>query len=145
MTLKLGRKFLLIACAAAAMTMAVSAVGWWGALRLQEDTERSVMIGSALRHQVEADMMHDALRADVLAAIVATEGGKTENADQIRGDLAKHIENFRAQIAANRGLALPDEVRKALAEVEAPLAAYMEGANGEVRLAFSDRAAALAE
>jgi methyl-accepting chemotaxis protein len=145
MTLDLGRKFLLIAGAAAAMTVAVSAVGWWGALRLQEGTARSVMIASALRHQVEADMMHDALRADVLAAIVATEADKAENEQQIRGDLAKHIENFREQIAANRALPLPDDVRKALSDVEAPLAAYMEGADATVRRAFADRRAALAE
>ncbi len=42
-----------------------------------------------LRNHMEADMMHDAIRADVLSVLVAASGGET-NLEETRKDFADH-------------------------------------------------------
>src|SRR5689334_25295145 len=95
----LRRKFFLVGGATVMLTLAVSASGLWGARSLLGEMDRSVVAGAALRNQVEADMMHDALRSDVLAAIVATETGSTEQRQEIVGQVAKHVQTFRDRLA----------------------------------------------
>lgn len=45
-------------------------VGFWGQLRLGKALTENELSVNALRNHMEGDMMHDALRADVLAAFV---------------------------------------------------------------------------
>lgn len=40
--------------------------------------------GSALKHQLQADQAHDALRGDVLAALIASEGKDVDKEKEIR-------------------------------------------------------------
>jgi methyl-accepting chemotaxis protein len=49
---------------------------------------------AALKSQMEADMAHDALRADVLAALVAARKARRRAAEAIRADLHEHAQVF---------------------------------------------------
>ena len=49
-------------------------VGFWGQLRLGKALSENELSVNALRNHMEGDMMHDALRADVLAAFVVQPG-----------------------------------------------------------------------
>jgi methyl-accepting chemotaxis protein len=101
-----------------------------------------VTTSEALRNHLEGDMMHDALRADVLAAL----GARTaDDKASVRADLADHAKTFRARLAANQKLPLAPEVRRSIASVTKPLAAYIESAQTTVAAALADPEAARAQ
>jgi methyl-accepting chemotaxis protein len=98
-----------------------------------------VTISQALRNHLEGDMMHDALRADVLAAF---EAGTTDARDAVRADFEDHSQTFRDAIATNKKLDLPESVRDPLASIDTPLEAYIASANHMVTEALADPTAA---
>ena len=103
----------------------LAGTGFWSSSALNGMLRDNGVISTALRNQLEADMMHDALRADVLAAILATEQDESAEREQILSELATHAGMFRDRIAANEMLTLPAPIREALAATAAPLAAYI--------------------
>src|SRR4029079_8578647 len=94
----------------------------------------------ALRNHMEGDMMHDALRADVLAALLAATPADWEAVHQ---DLLQHSRHFREMIEENNQLA-PDETRVALRSVDSVLDKYIRNAEALVAAAKTDKAAAKA-
>ncbi len=140
--LTIKQKFHLGAGLMAALAAATSGVAYLGSLGQQAALHSVVVTTGALRSHLEADMMHDALRADVLAAL--RRGAQTAPADKeaIQADLAEHVELFQASIAANDARELGSDVTAALAEVAPRLATYVAGAQSIVAAAFADPVAA---
>ncbi len=77
-------------------------VGFWGQLRLGKALSENELSVNALRNHMEGDMMHDALRADVLAAFVVQPGDGAA-AEQVRQDLQEHSQWFRKVVEQNQG------------------------------------------
>ena len=77
-------------------------VGFWGQLRLGKALTENELSVNALRNHMEGDMMHDALRADVLAAFVVQPGDGAA-AEQVREDLQEHSQWFRKVVEQNQG------------------------------------------
>ena len=122
-----------------------SIIGWQSKSSLDEliySSQQAKISTLAMLNFMTADMMHDALRADVLAALLAGEQSSADQQKAILDDLNEHSRLFSDKIAENSKLPLSDEIKKALAEVELPLAAYIKGADEIVNLAFSNTAAA---
>src|ERR1700741_2902166 len=97
--LSLRRQLLGFSLAGLACVLPGAGVGFVAMRSLVGDSQQIATSGSALRAQMEADMMHDALRADVLAALLA---GATQAADKRKGieaDLSEHVQNFRDALA----------------------------------------------
>ncbi len=88
-------------------------------------------------------MMHDALRADVLASLLASNPAAGVTIDAVKADLAEHVASFREMIDANKALATDEKTKKVLAGVERPLLTYIESATKLVDLASEDPSAAL--
>src|SRR5262249_39392901 len=65
-----------------------------------------VTITTALHNHGEADTMHDALRADVLAALLGAKNKNTAGIAEAAKDLGEHEKNFRDSMAANKSLTL---------------------------------------
>jgi methyl-accepting chemotaxis protein len=82
-------------------------------------------------HQ-QADMGHDALRADVLLAFQTQTPGSVNKIADVRKDLAEHAADFNNAIDTNLKLAKNPEIRTALTEVAAPLADYVAAAQSIV-------------
>jgi methyl-accepting chemotaxis protein len=101
-----------------------------------------VMITAALHHHSEADMMHDALRADVLAALLGAIRHDTAAITAAAQDQQEHEKIFRDSLAANQTLALSAAIRTQLAGVSAPLDHYIAAARDLIALAARDSAAA---
>jgi len=97
-----------------------------------------VLTASTLRNHMEADMMHDALRADVLAALLAD---KPENMQSVQTDLREHAQHFREVLAENREIATGDAA-EAISAVGSALDAYIKSAEDIVAAAASDKARA---
>ncbi|TCS17309.1 methyl-accepting chemotaxis protein [Caulobacter sp. BK020] len=123
---------------------ACAGAGLWSTTRLDDALKEAQVSASVLRNHLEADMMHDALRADVLASQLAGDAGSGVDMAAVRKDLAEHSELFRKAIGANDALARDPASRAALEAVKAPLDTYIKSADQMVALAASDRAQAVA-
>lgn len=116
-------------------------VGFWGQLRLGKALSENELSVNALRNHMEGDMMHDALRADVLAAFVVQPGDGAA-AEQVRQDLQEHSQWFRKVVEQNQGLPLNDAIHQALVELRPDLEAYIGAAESIVGKALLDPVAA---
>ncbi|WP_277374700.1 methyl-accepting chemotaxis protein [Pseudomonas sp. AA-38] len=119
-------------------------VGFWGQTRLAAALEENELSVTALRNHLEGDMMHDALRADVLAAFT-TRPGDEAAVQQVRDDLAEHSAWFQKAMDANAKLPLPADIRSAIDQSQPALAAYITQAKSIVDKALTDPRAAEAE
>jgi len=137
-SLTIKQKFLGITVAILAICGATGAAGWWGVASLADKMTRSGETMMALRHHMEGDMMHDALRADVLMALQVAQTGDARQQDQVMADLQEHVKTLETAMQANRELALGPAVQQALTQVQAPLAAYVGEAQKMVRMAFEN-------
>ena len=119
-------------------TFIVGAVGYHGQ-QLQKAGLSAVNLQiGALRNHLEADMIHDALRADVLSALRAAARHNQEAQAAVIKRLEEYSTAFRQQIAENAERPLPEPVKKALAAVAPALDAYITGARAIVDMAFFD-------
>ncbi len=96
----------------------------------------------AMRNHMQGDMMHDAMRADVLGAqIAATKGDASGLADATK-DLGEHYKDFAENMAANRELALRSETQEATKAAMTVIAAYDKAAREAQAALGADAAAA---
>jgi len=114
--------------------IAVTALQDTGA-RTDELLRTTTATGSAL----EADMMHDAVRADVLQALLTGSGPQYASAVT---DLQTHTDTLRAALAAVRDGALGADVAAAVDSVSDEVDAYLSAGQQIVALAGTDPAAA---
>jgi methyl-accepting chemotaxis protein len=138
----IGKRFLIAGVIAIFALAVVSVLGVWGTREAAKDSAQINTISTAIRNHMEADMMHDALRADVLYALREGRAGNKAAQESIAADTADHIKNFEEHIEANKVLELPDEARQALDDIGPALPAYIEAAKTMTDKAFSDNYAA---
>src|SRR3984957_2504073 len=135
--------------AALAFTLAVAAMGGAGLWYMTELVTRlgeSTVVEHVLRGHLEADMMHDAVRGDVLAAQHQTLDRRTMtegtggNRSAFTRSFSGHVARFRQATAENKVLEAAEysELAAVLASLNEPLAAYIAEAEWLVPLAFSD-------
>jgi methyl-accepting chemotaxis protein len=117
---------------------------YWGVTRMDATMDVTAGAAEAQRNQMGADMMHDALRADVLAALLA-DRRNSEEVKTVREDVATHAKAMRAFLEANRKNIAEEQILKALAAVEPRARSYSEQAERIVALALRDDPAARAE
>ncbi|MGO7537963.1 methyl-accepting chemotaxis protein [Rhizobium ruizarguesonis] len=136
-------KIIIASIAIFALAGATTGVGIWSASTLSENNADVARSAQILRNHMQADMMHDAMRADVLASMLASNPAAGIAADAVKADLAEHDASFREMIDANKALATDDKTKTILASVERPLLAYIASATDIVDLAGKDPTAAL--
>ena len=136
------RSRLLIASIAAVIGLSLTAgLGLFGMARSNAGLDVSITSTSAVLNQKQADMMHDALRGDVLFALVTGPYGAPEDQGTIKSDLAEHVSSFEESIAKLQALPLAPEIRKAVDDVVPPLNAYIAAAKDIVSVALADTVA----
>lgn len=138
------QKMVVVGVVVLALAGGASGAGLWESGRLTGNIEGVLHDAQALRNHMQADMMHDALRADVLAALLAQDPSSGLEAQAVITDLAEHAAVFREVIAANKKLVVDSDAATVLNDLDEPLARYIEGAETLVGSAATDRAAALA-
>ncbi len=103
----------------------VTAVSLWVFSQTRDMEVDKGHLSDAMRNHLEGDMMHDALRGDVLAAILARTDDELSAA---RRELGEHAEWFRKVLKDNEALDLPESIRAGLAEVRPVLDSYIASA-----------------
>ena len=138
----IGKRFLIAGVIAIIALIAVSALGVWGTREAVSGSTQLNTISTAIRNHMEADMMHDALRGDVLYALREGKAGNKDSKAAIDADVADHVKNFEEHIDANKALELPPEARQALDDIGPALPTYIEAAEKISEQAFTDNYAA---
>jgi len=98
----------------------------------------------AIRRQMDADMMHDAIRSDVLAALLAGSQGQADKIRDIQSDLAAHSERLKLNIGSNAKADLGEAVRQQTASMEPSLNRYLDAAREVVTAAAAGSQADMA-
>ncbi len=122
--------------------VASAGIGLGVTFGLTRALENSTLAATILRNHMEADMMHDALHSDVLAAIMSGDPTNGVSIADVKADLAEHAQLFEDSLAANDKLVTRPEERALLAELKTPLSDYIASAQRIVDLATTDPAAA---
>jgi len=118
--------FVLLAMLALAASSMFNTLRLDGALLQVNDT------GQALRLQMDADMMHDAIRADVLAALLAARDGQVEKIQEVQRELATHSSRLKSNIATNAKADLGEAVHAQTQNTEPSLNRYLAAAQDVV-------------
>ncbi len=87
---------------------------------------------SAMRAHMTADMLHDSMRGIVFRGLYAGVAGDVDMVKDAYAEVMQYGASFRAAIAAEDALTLPETVRTALGGVKAPLDAYINAATALV-------------
>src|SRR6476661_3710625 len=103
-----------------------------------------VNVARAQRYQMDADMMHDAVRADVLEAMVAATRQDTALLASASSALREHVAQFEGALAGLDSVA-GTERRAEIDSVRPRLEAYIASARTLVTTAGSDMTAAAAQ
>jgi methyl-accepting chemotaxis protein len=132
------RQRMLALCALAIVLLAaVGVTAMLTARRTLAASERITHTVLSVRNHLEADMMRDALRADVLAALAGA-GSRA----QVAQDLATHTARFRRFMDQNRSSLHGAEVRQAMDDMRPALERYTAEGGAIVGLASRGEAGA---
>jgi len=121
--------------------IATGGAGYFGLNQSNVGLEASITATSAVLNQKQADMMHDALRADVLFALQTGPQGAADLKQSIVEDLADHVGEFRQSMDNLLALDLSDAVRADIKMVDPKLTAYIASAQQIVNLALRNQVA----
>ena len=125
----LRRKLSGLAAVGVVGTLLVAAAGITG-LRAGQRSATALVAGTRLqRQQMDVDMMHDAIRADVLAAILATRDADGAALQATRTDLAEHTARMRESVTGMRATT-DTGIVTAVAAVTPVLDRYLASASG---------------
>ncbi len=124
------------------LALAVGISGYWGITRTGSGLSEVAVTGMALRNHLEANLMHNALRADVLSGLVA-ENPKEQAA--VMSQIEEHSKRFKEALAANRQLNIDPQVKAALEQAQPALEEYVQSAQEMAKLAIADRKMARAQ
>ena len=123
----------------------VGGIGLYVSGRLTDAIEQSVAMGSALKSSQEADMMHDAVRADVLFALLGAHNRDAAQIAEARQGLKEHAKTFQEALTNLQRLPLSEEVKTIVARTLPQVATYTDAAAKIQALADGDGAAAQAQ
>lgn len=109
------------------MFLLMGATGTLGFARLHDAVGDITATAAAVRRQMDADMMHDAIRSDVLAALLAARDEPQASAE-IRADLEGHVVRLRRNIDENLAAGLGPEVVAFATQTRAVVGRYVASA-----------------
>ena len=140
MTIKL--RLMLLIATGLVTALIMSLASYVGNARMSHAVQENEVSMTILRNHMEADMMHDALRADVLSAMLVGLGKSTSTPAEVTSALQAHAEHFREVLAENLKLPLGDTLRGSLEQIKPSLDTYISTGERIVALALDNPEAA---
>jgi len=126
----------------AAMMTSIGTLSYWAMTDIDFEMSKISKNAKAIRDHMEADMMHDAIRADVLNAFLQGLKADSRGKKTVLDDLSKHEQQLREAISGVSRNLKNTEIEEALDETYPALDAYVQNANQVVQLAFENSASA---
>ena len=130
--------------AASLLFMTAAGSGLWVEIQLGSALDQSRSDAELQLKYMHADMMHDALRSDVLSALASSDPSMGISIETVKANVAQHSESIRKDVAGNLGDVLDDETRSALENLPATLQTFIGAASSIVDQASINPAAAKA-
>ena len=121
-----------------AFIIAVAVTGYIAVRDLSHAKDEIALNGSALKNQLRADMAHDALRGDVLAALLAGTKKDAGAKEEVKKGLQEHVESFQEALKELEAAPLSAKIKQAVEKVRPTMDVYLKSAQASVDLAFSD-------
>ena len=141
MILTIQRRLLLSNAAAVGLAFVVAWIGYSAVNALDGAMDAITANGTTIKNQVQADQAHDALRADVLAALIAGASGGANKAE-VQRDVAEHAALLRKLLGEMDRSNTDPALKQAMAAVQPDVDAYLNSVAGITALAFTDIGAA---
>jgi len=116
--------------------------GIWAAWQQSGALHTQAAAAKLLRNHMEADMMHDAIRSDALAALQAADPRSGIARSDVVADLEEHLATLKEAIATDADYTGSEAVAAATGKLAAPVQSYAAAAKQIVDLAGSNPAAA---
>ncbi|MBV4455597.1 methyl-accepting chemotaxis protein [Pseudomonas sp. SWRI103] len=140
MTIKI--RLMLLIATGLLTALIMSLVSYVGNMRMDEAVQDSEVSMTVLRNHMEADMMHDALRADVLSAMLVGLGKSATTKAEVNSALKEHAEHFRQVLGDNFKLPVEDTIKVGLENIKPSLETYISTGERIVALALDNPEAA---
>jgi diguanylate cyclase (GGDEF)-like protein len=142
--LSLTAKLALIHLLLAAVLLAVVAVAWRH-LPSQDDATEVAQLSRAQRATQNADMMHDALHADVLTALLLTPSSTPRERELVQHSVRDNALELHAEVAVLAGMKLGRALKTDIDGARVTALDYVQRAQDMVALALIDPKLALAQ
>ncbi len=133
MKLNLRFKIMSLAGVGLASAIIIGLVGIMGHQKMSAINNEKEIISKALQNHVDGDMMHDAIRADVLSGNLNSLKQNLEDVKQSENDLLEHADRFRKNLDNNLSLPLSPDIKILLKEISPALENYIASAEAIVR------------
>jgi len=143
MTIKL--RLVLLIATGLLTALIMSLAGYLGNTRMADAVQDNDVSMTVLRNHMEADMMHDALRADVLSAMLVGLGKSTSTPAEVNSSIKEHAEHFREVLADNLKLPLDASIKASLEKIKPSLDTYISAGERIVARALENPEAARGE
>jgi methyl-accepting chemotaxis protein len=134
------QKLMLLAGAGLAGALLISGVSFYNQHLAANERAAQAIVETALRNHVDGDMMHDAIRADVLAAILGARKGDPQAIREAQEELSVHATRFRRNLSENAALPLDAEVKKLVTDITPALESYIASGQTMTTLALESPA-----
>jgi len=123
------RRLTLLAMLGLVLTLSVAGAALVCLTELSAINHRLAQVNHAQRFHQDADMMHDALRADVVRAQQAVDPGAPEvHVKEVAAETADHIDKFREDLTRLNQLHLPPDLERAVARLRPAQDRYITSA-----------------
>lgn len=137
-TLSIQTKFSIIAAIAIAIAIGGGVEHFLTLRSSINHAERSQVAGTLMRQHLDGDMMHDAIRADVLKATLGLTLKNREMITEAKADAIQHGDRFLANLAKNLELPLPQNIKSLFLREQPALKAYNRSAAEYIDVALVD-------
>jgi len=136
--LNLSAKFTLLS-GVVVCVIAMAALSNFYFLRLMtQEAAKAEAASLLLSNHLDSDMMHDAMRGDVLKAMLGLAQGDAGTIEEARKEADEHAARFLENVEKNRQLDASEQVKKDLEEVMPALTSYKKQALTTIEAAARD-------
>lgn len=133
--MKLQTKFVLVGGLATAFVATQAAISTINTQKIEDALHTTNIIAEVIQRHMEGDMMHDALRSDVMAATLAAVNADGAGIAQASKDIEEHGAIFIAAFTENQKENLRPDIMKTYGESMDELNAYLAAAKALVAAA----------
>jgi methyl-accepting chemotaxis protein len=142
--MKLRNQILSLGLGGALAAAMVGGIGLLSANKLAGSLDQTVSISLQLQSAQEADMMHDAIRSDVLLAVLGATNKDAAQIKEAQAGLAEHTSKFDKALIDLGALPISDDVKAKLDNTLPAVKQYTEAGASAVNMATKDLASAQA-
>jgi methyl-accepting chemotaxis protein len=136
--LSIKTRSLIITLAFVGCVAVLSGTSIWGMGALDGVISRTSVAGTALTNQTASDMMHDAMRSDVLyARQLSLEGADPVKFQEVLADVKDHGGTFETLVQDNLKLPLPAEVKAKIEALLPTVQSYRQATAATAKAALS--------